>query len=112
MRRRLEDESIRPDKVACGEAAFGPTYLTRTIETPNLNAKRLKRARSRQWSEVGELSAQVTDERQMVAWIRTVLSPDEVGNSAPFVTTSRNYFGPLGELALAELPEIGSERHV
>ena len=105
MRSRLEGESIRPDEVACREADFEPTYLTRTIETPNLNADRRRRARSRQWSDLVELSAQVADEHEMGAWIRTVLSPDEAGNLAPFFTTSRTYFHPLSENILTEFPQ-------
>ena len=40
----------------------------------------------------------------MGAWMRTVLSPDEEGNLAPFFTTSPCYFGPLSETVLAECP--------
>ncbi len=95
MRSRLEDESIRPDEVVCREADFEPTYLTRTIEIPNLNAERLKQARGRQWSGLVELSAQADEEHELDVWFRTGLSPDEAGNLAPFFTTGRSYFGPL-----------------
>ena len=81
----------------------GLRHPTRTIRILNLNAVRLK-ARGRQWSDLVELSAQVADEHEMGAWIRTVLSPGEADNLAPFFTTSRSYFGPLGELVLAESP--------
>ena len=102
--RVLEDGNIQADEDACRQTNFAPDRLTRTIEILNLNADRLRRTRSRQWSDLVELSAQVADERQMGAWIRTVLSPDEAGNLAPFFTTSRSYFGPLSESILTEFP--------
>ena len=102
--RVLEDGSIEPDEEACRHPDLAPDRLTGTIEILNLNADRLRRARGRQWSDLVELSAQVADEHEMGAWIRTVLSPDEADNLAPFFTTSRSYFGPLGELVLAESP--------
>lgn len=98
------DGRIEPDEAACRDTGFKPEDAHRSIKTLKLNAKRLRRARHSQWNDLVDLSANVRDEAGMAVWIRTVLTPDEQGRLQPFFTTSRSYFGPAGELALAEKP--------
>ena len=99
------DGRIEPDEGACRDTGFGLEDARRSIKTLKLNARRLLRARRSQWNDLVELSANVTDETSMAAWIRTVLTPDERGRLQPFFTTSRSYFGSIGELVLAEKPQ-------
>lgn len=99
------DGRIEPDEGACRDTGFGLEDARRSIKTLKLNARRLLRARRSQWNDLVELSANVTNETSMAAWIRTVLTPDEQGRLQPFFTTSRSYFGPAGELVLAETPQ-------
>lgn len=98
------DGQIEAHERACGDAGFSPEDAGRSIKTLNLNARRLVRARRSQWSDLVDLTANVTDQTDMVDWIRTVLTPDERGRLQPFFTTSRSYFGPAGERVLARRP--------
>ncbi|MCY3933632.1 MAG: TIGR02646 family protein [Acidobacteria bacterium] len=100
-----DDGRIEPDEGACQDTGFGLADARRSIETLKLNARRLIRARRSQWDDLVDISANVTDETRMAAWIRTVLTPDERGRLQPFFTTSRSYFGSIGELVLAEKPQ-------
>lgn len=99
------DGRIEPDEGACRNTGFGLEDARRSIKTLKLNARRLLRARRSQWNDLVDLSANVTDETGMAAWIRTVLTRDERGRLQPFFTTSRSYFGRTGELVLARQPQ-------
>lgn len=98
------DGRIEPDEDACRDVGVDPEHARRSIETLNLNARRLLRGRRSQWNYLVDLSANIADEAGMVIWIRTVLTLDERGRLQPFFTTSRSYFGPAGQLVLAERP--------
>ena len=83
------------------------TYLDcvgNDIEMLNLNAERLRFAREKRWNDLVEISEGIDDPETMDVWVRAVLMPDEDGNLAPFFTTARCYFHPIGERILAEDP--------
>ena len=71
----------------------------------NLNADRLCLARERWWNDLVRRSGEAVEATQIEAWVREVLTPDEDDRLAPFFTTSRSYFGSLGERILAEPPQ-------
>ena len=100
-----EDGFIEPDEEACSAAGFAADDARRSIKTLNLNANRLRHARRRQWDDLVETSAGVLNETGMTTWVRTVLTPDERGRLGPFFTTSRSYFGRVGERILAQQPQ-------
>ena len=48
----------------------------------------------------------IPDDPDMVNdWMRSMLTPDEVGRLVPFFTTSRSYFAPLSESILEAPPQ-------
>ena len=71
----------------------------------NLNAERLCLARERWWSDLVETSTHFNDPTQIGAWVREVLTPGEDDRLIPSFTTSRAYFGRLGERILAQPPQ-------
>ena len=75
------------------------------MEVLNLNAERLRLARERWWNDLVESSKYFNDPAQIGAWVREVLTPDEDDRLVPFFTTSRAYFGSLGECILVEPPQ-------
>jgi len=104
----LMDGRIEVDVEACNMAGISSTYVTRTIEILNLNARRLCLAREAWRDDLIERSGQVADPNdpsKMNAWVRSMLTPDENGRLEPFFTTARSYFGPLGERVLAQPPQ-------
>ena len=100
----MENGRIEVDEEACRTTGFTPDHMARTIEMLNLNAERLRFAREKRWNNLVEVSEDIDDPEKMGAWIRSVLMPDEDGSLAPFFTTTRCYFYPLGELVLAANP--------
>ena len=100
----MEDGRIEVGEEACRTAGFTPDHMARTIEMLNLNAERLRFAREKRWNNLAELSEDIDDPEKVDAWVRSVLIPDEDGSLAPFFTTTRCYFHPLGERVLAEEP--------
>ena len=100
----MENGRIEVDEEACRTAGFTPDHMARTIEMLNLNAERLRFAREKRWNNLVEVSEDIDDPEKMGAWIRSVLMPDEDGSLAPFFTTTRCYFYPLGEPVLAANP--------
>ena len=105
LMRVIDNGLIEADENACQRAGFFPDHVTRTIEILNLNAERLRLAREKWWNDLVDRSGQIDDSDMMSDWIRAVLIPDENDQLDPFFTTSRCYFGPLGERVLARQPQ-------
>ena len=100
----MENGRIEVDEEACRIACFAPEHVALTIEVLNLNAERIRFAREKRWNDLVEVSEGIDDPEKMDVWVRSVLMPDEDGRLAPFFTTTRCYFHPLGERILAEDP--------
>ena len=100
-----EDGFIQPDEDAFTAAGFAAEEAHHSVEVLNLNANRLRHARRRLWDDLVEISADVLNETGMTTWVRTVLTPDEHGQLAPFFTTSRSYFGQAAERILTRQPQ-------
>ena len=104
----LVDGRIEVDEKACESADIPAARVTRTIEILNLNAKRLRAAREKQWNDLEKEADQIGDPDDsdiMDAWIRSVLMPDDAGRLVSFFTTTRSYFGPLAERVLEQQPQ-------
>lgn len=101
----LRDGRIEADEEACRLEGMSPIRVTRTIEILNLNAERLRLAREKWWNDLVDRSGQIDDLDMMNDWIRSVLIPDADDLLTSFFTTSRCYFGPLGERVLARQPQ-------
>lgn len=104
----LVNGEIEVDEKACASEDIPPARVRKTIEILNLNAKRLRLARAKQWNDLEEESGQIGDPDDpdtMNVWIRSILIPDENGQLTPFFTTNRSYFGPLSESILAQQPQ-------
>ena len=104
----LVNGRIEVDEEACKSAGISAARVRRTIKTLNLDARRLRLAREKQWSSLEQEADQIddpNDPKLMDAWIRAVLMPNEKGRLDRFFTTSRSYFGPLSESVLAEYPQ-------
>ncbi len=99
------DGRLDPDPGACRSAGISVAQAEQTIEILGLNVRRLRRARRRAWRKLGEDWAdQVGDADLAAIAARHVLLPDEDGLLTSFFTTSRTWFGPIGERVLAERP--------
>ena len=104
----LVDGRIEVDEEACESADIPAARVTRTIESLNLNAERLRSAREKQWNNLEEEADQIGDPDDsyiMEAWICSVLMPDDAGRLISFFTTARSYFGPLAERVLKQQPQ-------
>lgn len=101
----LRDGSITVNEEACKSEGISAARVRKTIEILNLNAERLRLARTKYWNDLVERSGQYDDPDKMKAWIRDVLIPDEDEQLTPFFTTNRSYFGPLSESILAQQPQ-------
>ncbi len=104
----LVDGRIEVNENACKSAGIPAVRVTRTIEILNLNAKRLRSVREKQWNNLEEEADQIGDPDDsdiMDAWMRSVLMPDDAGRLVPFFTTTRSYFGPLAERVLKQQPQ-------
>ena len=93
---------IEADDGACQTEGVAPDRVTRTIEILNLNAERLQLAREKWRNDLVETSQYVEDADGMIAWVRTVMTPDADDRLPRFFTTSRCYFGPVAERILGE----------
>ena len=99
------DGLVGADENECRAAGIVPDRVTHTIKMLNLNAKRLRLAREKEWNALVEVSGQIDDPKRMDAWIRSVLTPDSDDRLLRFFTTSRCYFAPLSERILEEHPQ-------
>ena len=105
LMRVIDNGLIEVDENACRTAGFLPDHVTRTIEILNLNAERLRLAREKRWNGLEEELGQIDDPDTMDTWVHSMLMPNEADLLDPFFTTSRCYFGPLGERVLARQPQ-------
>lgn len=103
----LVDGRIEVDEDVCKSKGIPAARVTRTIEILNLNAERLRLARTAWRNDLIERSgvADLDDPSKMDAWIRSVLMPDDAGRLVSFFTTARSYFGPLAERVLEQQPQ-------
>ena len=99
------DGRLDPDPGACRSAGIPVAHAEQTIEILGLNVRRLRRARRKAWRKLGEDWADhLGDSKLATIAARQALLPDERGWLAAFFTTSRTWFGPVGERVLAERP--------
>ena len=105
--RVFDDGRIEADAAACTSVGVSPEDVNRTIETLNLNAKRLRVARERRWralnDEWGHWPERLADRDHLHAAARRELVPAD-GRLPQFFTTARSYFGPVAERVLGEAP--------
>ena len=101
----LNDGLIEADIGACQAAGRSADDVEGTIRVLGLNVPRLKRARQDHWSNLSHMMPKYRDHPDaMEQWARRNLLPDNDGNLFKFFTTTRSYFGELGESVLAEEP--------
>ena len=78
--------------------------MEKSIDILGLNVPRLKRARKDYWDNLKQMMDKYKgDPNAIKLWARNQLLPQS-GKLRKFFTTSRSYFGPLGERILAEEP--------
>ena len=95
---------IEADSKACEETGVTASRVERTIELLNLNVQRLQRARQRHRRKLGANAQHFTNGAAMEQWACQILLPKHGGRLNRFFTTSRSYFGPVGERVLAQKP--------
>lgn len=105
LTRVLMDGRIEADAPSCREMRIPRSVVEKTIDVLNLNVGRLQQARSdyrqllvRQMDQYPSLPARK-------AWAGRVLLPGPNGALPKFFTTSRSFFGPLGEQVLQRHPQ-------
>ena len=104
------DGRIRANELACEKANIDVRRVDRTIGILGLNVERLRRARERRWSALSDnWQDRLHDREAMEGAARTELLPTEDNCLMRFFTTSRSYFGPLGEEILMGHPALGCE---
>lgn len=105
------DGRIAADKPACADAAVDADNVNRTIEILGLNVERLRLAREKRWQALSDnWQNHYNDPQRLQEAARGELLPGEDCCLPRFFTTSRSYFGPLGEAILAEAPQAGYRR--
>ena len=103
--RVFDDGRIEADAAACTSAGVSPEDVNRTIETLNLNARRLRAARESRWRTLNEEWGDWTDRHHLHEAARRELLPLDRGRLPQFFTTARSYFGPVAERVLGEVPQ-------
>lgn len=104
MRVRM-DGRVEADEDACAANRVPVQRVLRTIDVLCLNVERLRRARAGRWRALNDNWGDwLEDADAMAAAARAELLPDDAGNLPRFFTTSRSFFGSLGEEILAEEP--------
>ena len=99
------DGRMEADEGACKAAGVSAQSVRRTIDILCLNVERLQRARARRWRALNDNWVDRLDDAEaLAAAARKELLPDDAGRLPRFFTTSRSFFGPLGEQVLAEEP--------
>ena len=66
----LHNGRITVNEEACESEDIPPDRVRRTIEILNLNAERLRLARTKYWNDLVDRSKQYDDSDKMNAWIR------------------------------------------
>ena len=104
LTRVLDDGRLEADPQACESRDMAAACVTSTIEILNLNAERLRLERERHWSALSDEWGNLFGDLEVMGEAaRRELLPD--GDRLPkFFTTSRCYFGPVGERVLDEQP--------
>ena len=98
------DGYIEADASACRTAQRSASDVTKAIEILGLNIPRLMHARRDFWDNLRWVMHRYqSDSNAMRIWARNCLLPQN-GSLRKFFTTSRSYFGELGERILAEKP--------
>ena len=96
---------IEADGRTCEQVGVTVSRVRRTIEILGLNVERLQRARERHTRRLDRGWEDFADDGAAVErWARRILYPNDDGNLNRFFTTSRSYFGEMGERVLAEEP--------
>lgn len=97
---------IKADENACVAAGWEADRIGATVKFLGLNVERLRLAREQRWLALEDAwQDHHDDEDTMRAAAREELLPDDNNDRLPqFFTTSRSYFGRLGEEILAEEP--------
>ena len=95
---------IEADNRACERVGVAVSRVRRTIEIPGLNLERLQRARRRQIRRLDKDWQDFAHGSAMEPCARRNLLPDHDGVLRRFFTTTRSYFGELGERVLAQQP--------
>ena len=103
MRVRVNGQ-IEADDRACGQVGVEVSQVRRTIEILGLNLERLQRARQRHRRRLDKDWQDLAHGAAMEPWARRNLLPDHDGVLRRFFTTTRSYFGELGERVLAQQP--------
>lgn len=98
------DGCIKADASACEAAGWPANDVEETIMILGLNVQRLRRARRDYWNNLVQMMPKYRRDQNAIAlWARSRLLPQN-GGLSKFFTTSRSYFGELGERILAEEP--------
>ena len=100
------DGRIEADANACQAAERSANDVEKTIEILGLNVQRLQRARRDYWNNLMRMMPRYQGDSNAIRnWAQNWLLPQtQNGNLRKFFTTSRSYFGELGERILAEEP--------
>lgn len=98
------DGRIEADMDACAAAGRSADSVEKTVRILGLNVQRLRTARKEYWDNLsGKMPAYRGDSDATEDWARSRLLPKN-GTLPKFFTTSRSYFGELGERILAQRP--------
>lgn len=98
------DGHIEADASACQTAGRSASDVEKTIEILGLNVQRLRRARRDYWNNLMQMMPKYYHDPNAIRnWVRCQLLPRN-GSLPKFFTTSRSYFGELGERILMEEP--------
>ena len=100
------DGRIEADETSCSNAPIDADRVNRTIKILGLNVERLRIVREKHWSNLAENWDDHYDDPQVMREAACgELLPDGDGRLKRFFSTSRSYFGPLGEEILVEAPQ-------
>ena len=100
------DGRIEANASACQAAERSANDVEKTIEILGLNVQRLQRARRDYWNNLMRMMPRYQGDSNAISnWAQNRLLPQtQSGILRKFFTTSRSYFGELGERILAEEP--------
>ena len=100
------DGRMVPDENACAGLGIPVAQVNRTIEILGLNVRRLRANRAAKWESLIEVwGDELTDPNKAELAARAELLPNVADILPPYFTTSRSYFGEIGESVLTEEPK-------
>ena len=100
------DGAIAADSAACAATGFAESDVEETIAILGLQSERLRLARENRWNDLKQNWGDYFDDAGAVqAAAQQELLAGADGALPKFFTTSRSYFGPIGEPILAEPPQ-------